>query len=228
MNRAQRANLMAGNINALGLILVLLLTAVVLKRYGRRPKSFTRVLSGTAAAFGVMMFVVCCTTVLYHEANSVHQQLIPWICLTLVLVFTGMNRICAAAAIAIGLSSFVWSFHAISLVGPGSPYTGSPYWARRTARVVTRSHLRTVKAVLSMVADGDNQDYLAGWLAESTLKQLIPGDQTPYLTSWSVEIHPFWHTALTGLYHRQLHSLALWYPGGRLKESIQKLEFRPR
>src|SRR4051795_9647219 len=106
---------MAGNINALGLILVLLLTAAVLRRYGRRPKSLTHVLSGAAAAFGVMMFVVCCTAVLNNEANAARQQLIPWICLTLVLVFTNMNRICATSAVAIGLSSFVWSFHAISL-----------------------------------------------------------------------------------------------------------------
>jgi hypothetical protein len=56
---------MAGNLNALGLILVISLTAAVLARYGAWPRSAWHVIGGIAAAFGVM-FVAECLTLVGH------------------------------------------------------------------------------------------------------------------------------------------------------------------
>jgi hypothetical protein len=217
-----------GNLNALGLILVILLTGVALARYGTLTGSLRRAPLAVGIAFGVMVLASCLTTVLYYEANASHQLLIPVVCLALLLAFTQPSRLRAIAALAVTLSTFLWSFHAITLVGPDSPYTGSPMWARRACRATVRAHLREIRSWLSAVAEGDNREYPAGWLVETELGREIPADYLHYTKAPSVEIQPFWHSALTGLYGKTYRGLSLWYPGGRVREGLRRLEFRPR
>jgi hypothetical protein len=219
---------MAGNIHALGLISVVLLTGIILLRFGRRPKSIAHVAGGVAAAFGVFLLVACRTTVLYREANPIHQWLIPSICLALVLVVTEWNRICATAAVAIALSAFVLSLHYLSLLGPDASYTGSPYWARRATQVRSLTYLKVIKRGLLEAAGTREDEFPPGWVAESGLTRFIPDEDRRYLKSRSIQIHTFWHSAFTGLHGKKYHDLELWYPGGRLKEGIGKLHFRPR
>jgi hypothetical protein len=217
-----------GNLNALGLILVILLTGCILVRYGTLTGSLRRAPLAIGIAFGVMVLASCLTTVLYYEANASHQLLIPVVCLALLLAFTQPSRLRAIAALAVTLSTFLWSFQAITLVGPDSPYTGSPMWARRACRATARAHLRGIRSWLSAAAEDNNREYPAGWLAETDLGQEIPEDYLRYAKAPSVEIQPVWHSALTDLYGKTYRELFLWYPGGRLREGLQRLEFRPR
>jgi hypothetical protein len=82
--------------------------------------------------------------------------------------------------------------------------------------------------MLSYVAREDNYSYPAGWLAETELGRELHKDDLRYTKCQSVEIHALWHSPLTGLYGKTYHELFLWYPGGRLKDGLKRLEFRPR
>jgi hypothetical protein len=220
--------MMAGNLNALGLILVIALTGAVLMRYGTWPASVGHVVGGIAAAFGVMFAAECVTLVLYYEANHTHQTLIPSACLALLLIFTKASRIRAIAATAAALSAFVWSFHVLLIVGPSAHYTGDPEAAGRSCRAIARSHLRVMHSILTIVAEEDDRNYPAGWFTDTPLLGTVPPEDLRNLKSPGVEIHPFWHTPLTGLYGKSYHDLSLWYPGGRVKETMKGLEFKPR
>jgi hypothetical protein len=226
---------MAADLNALGLMLVLLLTGVVLIRYGAWPESLWRIAGGAAAAFLLMFLAIwfgviflALPSVLYYDANNSHQALIPSMCLALVLIFTKPNRVCRIVALAIALSAFVLSFHFACLVGLDASYSGSPDWTRRNCRSVTLSHLRTIRLMFSYVAQEYNDSYPAGWLAETELGRELHQDDLRYTKSQSVEIHTLWHSPLTGLYCKTYRELSLWYPGGRLREGLQRMEFRPR
>jgi hypothetical protein len=178
---------MADDLNALGLMLVLLLTAVILVRFGRWSASFLRVATGCVAGFGLFLLTACFTTVLDYEANPIHQWLIPSVCLAVLITFTAPGRIRNIAATAIALSAVVWSFHYLCLLGPDSAYTGSPYWARRRAQATSRSHLRVINEALKVAAEADNHSYPAGWVSESEVGRLIPSDSIRYTRSRSVE-----------------------------------------
>src|SRR4051812_48314602 len=114
---------MEGNFNALGLILVILITGGVLVRYGTWPASVGQVVKGMAAAFAVIFTVSCLTAVWNYEMNNAHQILIPSVCLGLLVIFTRPSEIRAFAVIAAGLSAFILGFHVFSIVG--HRYTGS-------------------------------------------------------------------------------------------------------
>jgi hypothetical protein len=219
---------MAGNVNALGLILVILLTGAVLVRYGAWPASIAQVVGGLAAALGLMFAAECMTLVLYDEASHYHQELIPSLCLGLLLVFAKPSRIRRVAVMAAGLSAFVWSFHVLSIVGPSARYTGSPEAARRSCRAIARSHLRIMRSILTVVAQDDNRSYPAGWFTDIPLIEALSAEDRRNLKCPAAEIHPFWHTPLTGLYEKSYHELSLWYPGGRVKDGMKGLAFRLR
>jgi hypothetical protein len=217
-----------GNLNALGLILVIVLTGAVLLRDGTWPQSAWRVVTGILTALGVLFLAVCLTTVLWPEADPSHQLLISSACLALVMVFARPGRLRALAALAVALSTIVWSFHVLLLVGPEDGYTGNPSWTKRSCRVARAAHLRTIRSVLMLIAEDDDRNYPAGWLAETELGREIPADYRRDLKAPSVEIQPLWHTPLTGLSGKRYHELSLWYPGGPLRRGIQRLEFRER
>jgi hypothetical protein len=218
-----------GNLNALGLILTILLTGCILVRYGTLTGSLRRAPLAIGIAFGVMMLASCLTTVFDDfEVDSSHQLLIPSACLLLLLVFTGPTRMRTMAVLAVVLATFVWSSQILLLVGPNTRYTSNPEAARRSCWTERRADSRAIRAALSEEAEHDKRSYPTGWFAECDLSQRIPADYLRYTKAPSAEIQPFWHSALTGLYGKTHRELFLWYPGGRLREGLQRMEFRPQ
>jgi hypothetical protein len=225
---------MAGNLNALGLLLVILLTGAVLMRHGTLTGSLRRTPRALGIVFSIIIFAGIFMVSWKNEASGSHQFLISLLCLTLLLVFAQPSELRTTAALAAGLATFFLSFNADSLVGtsyterPRWAYTGNPRWARATSHSTARHHLREVRSLLAPVAEDDNREYRAGWLSDSEFRRVLPSFYMPYTKARSVEIRSFWHTPLTGLYGRTYHELSLWYPGGRLKDGLKRLEFKPR
>lgn len=219
---------MAGNLNALGLILVMVLTAAILARLRSRPRSIWQVIGGLATAVGVMFVVKCLTVVLYDEANNSHQVFVPSACLALLFIFTNPSRIRAVTVTAVTASMLVWSIQVFSLAGPSSRYTGNPRAARRTCRVIAYYESGQIRKLLSYEVKQDNRIYPAGWLAETKFGRNLSAHYPQYVKSPAADIRSFWHTPLTGLYAKSYYDLSAWYPGGRLKDGLVHLEFRPR
>jgi hypothetical protein len=166
--------------------------------------------------------------VMYYEADHSHQILIPSACLALLFIFTGPSRIRGVAITAVALSMLVWSVHVLCLVGPRARYTGDPEAARQTCRSIASSHLRQIRLYFSEDPEQDSCSYPAGWLTETEPGRELPAEYQKYTEAPSVEIRPFWHSVLTGLYGKTYHELSLWYPGGLPKNGLKHLQFRPR
>jgi hypothetical protein len=224
-----------GDLNALGLLLVILLTGAVLVRHGTRTGSLRRAPLAIVAAFVVMVLAAILVIGFDDEMDPSHQLLIAAVCLALLLAYTRPGEVRTIAALGVAASTFVLSMQIPQLVGrpvypyASSPtYTASPRWSRKIVQRNSRSQLHEVRSWLDPVAEDDNHEYPAGWLAESPLRQFFPPSESQITRSEAVEFHPFWHSSLTGLYARRYHELDMWYPGGRLKEGLKRLEFRPR
>src|SRR6266545_805545 len=139
---------MAGNLNALGLLLVILLTGAVLMRHGTLTGSLRRTPRALGIAFSVTMIAGILLATWLNEANASHQFLITLLCLVLLLVFAPPSELRTTAAVVVGLAHFFLSLHAISLAGtaytarPRWVYTGNPKWARETSQGTARDDLR--------------------------------------------------------------------------------------
>src|SRR5438034_8718422 len=108
---------MAGNLNALGLLLVILLTGGVLMRHGTLTGSLRRTPAALGIAFSIIIFAGIFMVSWKNEASGSHQFLISLLCLTLLLVFAQPSELRTTAALAAGLATFFLSFSADSLVG---------------------------------------------------------------------------------------------------------------
>lgn len=102
------------------------------------------------------------------------------------------------------------------------------------AEDVTSGRLQQVRQRLpeELHADDDQVVYPAGWLAATAFwKKMLQDDQQMYLESdpyfshkGIVTTRAEWHTFLTGFYRVQEVPFAVWYPGGKIKDALGKVE----
>jgi hypothetical protein len=108
----------------------------------------------------------------------------------------------------------------------GNNYTGNPKWREKATQESVQDALQHIKMELKTVSTTNNTVYPAGWLSESEILQLIT---RRFSDNKSVkEIYAFWHTPVTKLYGVKYQKVDIWYPGGLLKDSIDKLEAKER
>ena len=77
----------------------------------------------------------------------------------------------------------------------------------------------------------------AGWINETGIvKRLSKEDAINYL-SWitqnekmleQYDVKTEWYTPITGIYKIQTVPVGFWYPGGRIKDNVNKIELRRR
>ena len=241
-----------GNLHAIILILLPILTAVACLRFRRRiPPPSQAVPPHILASAGrspvtgrklrkgrsVLGEVLVCTVFAYLAAamsghaclagQAVTQLLIPWVCLVGVVVFMGEGRIrlLLAATQALLLLGLTLSYSGIV---HGPIYVGNRAHGR-IHEVRNIKDLRAVSTALLKLAEGDEATYPAGWLSEAPFLETLRAE----LRWWPPEGHrldvlPLWHSWLTGLYLRRLVAMDVWYPGGKLKDAAGNLEYRER
>lgn len=226
---------MEGNINAVGIIIIPILTAILIIKFGAMPKKLTHILASIIITFVVSCFGLVSVEHACYEGQPFSQWLIPSLCLLSSLLFIKPKIIRWTVATVVFIPMFYLSSQYTDLVHKGDydgKYTGNPEWRKQYHSERMQHNLMRLKEVLSEVAAKNDTNYPAGWLLDSEIKQLII-ESTQYpkylLDNKSVkETYKFWHTPITRLYGVTYKVVDIWYPGGLLKDCINKLEFKER
>lgn len=222
---------MPGNINALGLIATVVFTIVILCKLGRKPEGIKQVIRNII--FFILIFLIVMILIpdhMCHAGNPVTQWAIPLSCLLCILIFIRHTKIRIIAILISMITAVGLSLYFIDLVHT-SNYIGNPEESIRTNKFRMEYNLELVKETLKKVATTNQTVYPSGWLLESDVKQFIPEDETKRLldNSHFAETYKLWHTYLTGLYGVKENSkMVIWYPGGLLKDCVDKLEYKEK
>jgi len=219
---------MQGTLNALGIIGVAVGTGVLLWRYGKRPPDFGIVAYGVV--FGVLSLFI---GIMFTFPFS--QCLVPSACLALVYIFIPNNRLVAIAMTVLFLAGIALGFHFV-LLAAGERYSGNPSEVNHYAHNAQQGNIKMINTAAEMVMiDNPEQaekTYPAKALAQTgiwpLLQQAAPEIGKPSLADHCYTTHRLWHTWLTGLYGKTGTPMVLWYPGGKLKDGIKHLEYRPK
>lgn len=116
---------MQGNLNALGLIAVPILTALILYRFGeRKPKRILfSLLAGLLASIliGIQFAMKC------GPGNNPRTQIyIPVLCLILIIMFVKEKKVMWFSSLALLVASYVLCWHFHFLIFKAGSYTGEP------------------------------------------------------------------------------------------------------
>ncbi len=211
-----------GNVIALSMLACLGISLTMALKFWRINGAklfFTALLKGLLWALGtfvVSFFLIGSFFITRCLGFSMPFQiyLILFFCLILFLAFSSSkkNRIYAA----------IFYILIFSLLSGPSKALGKYFYSPFSLR------LHNVEAYEST---DQSTTYPAAWLNELPIKNAVlnywgwtasPKDGTV------VVIRPtaLWHSYLTGLYAIEAKSVRVWYPGGKISEGINKLEFR--
>jgi hypothetical protein len=205
----------AGNTQALVLIAFLVVTPVLcVAGYGKPGR--WRVLAGLVV--GPLLALVCGVSGLHKcdLGQPFMQWVVPGACMTAVLVCV-RNRWIRFTAVALFFAASTWLCqdfaHRVH-----TDYAGNLAKIERDQKGMlhaAREHIRNK-------ATGDARIYPAGWMNEAPFIGLLDGIDHANVDPACAT--PLWHSWLTGLY--ALHEVRLWYPGGRLSEAVDRIEYR--
>jgi len=224
---------MAGTLNALGLLFVIGITIAALRRHGRVPRQFRSVLFGLLLAILSMFIASVFSTHMCKAGSPVMQLLIPAICF--VICYAAVDTQYRWELPVLFLAPLVLGFH-FSVLVHQEGYSGNPRGANRTIRFIQQDDTTQLKQYCEFVlkekpALGDRR-YPPGLLASSGAWQVLGGEVTDeklrqhYLASKGIHTYRLWHTWLTGIYGARRYTAHAWYPGGKLKDAVPRLEYR--
>lgn len=117
---------MQGNLNAFGLIIVPLLTAIILWRFGNlKPKRI--IFSLIAGLFTAVVMVILFSYKCGDGNNPVYQMYIPALCLTLVIMFVNGKKVLWLSSLMLFLTGYILCWHFHFLIFTAGIYTGEQY-----------------------------------------------------------------------------------------------------
>jgi hypothetical protein len=217
---------MGGALNALGIILVVVVTVITLWRFGKRPAAFGRWAAGLLAfAFSALVPLVL-SMHLCGAGAPIHQWAYCAPSLGAIIILVPRKALRRSLAALVFVAQVLLSVHFDSLAHTRS-YTGNPDWEERTVNACNNANLRAVASMLQGTSAADQAVYPEGWLETSVLIDRVPQEFREYLTGHSSDTCWLWHTWLTGLYRMRVREdLRVWYPGGTVWEAVDRLEFR--
>lgn len=227
---------MAGNINAAGILIIILLTVFLLVRFGRKPTNIIQILVGLLLA---LLLGISASAISAHacmQGTPDRQILISCVCLVCILTFTDIKgsswtvrAVIVGTITGIVLLMFLLCNQYVNLIH-SKMYTGNPSYIKTIHKAISQKTLQTIREILSEATETNEKVYPPGWLSESEIKNLIPADDLKDLLGHgkSAEIYRFWHTLITSLYGKNYKPLDVWYPGGLLKDSLDSLEFKEK
>lgn len=211
---------MASTVHALGLLFTIFLTLILIVRFGK-PK-VERVHG--AILFPFMLFVA--GVALYPPGSApVYQWLVSILCLSLVMIFTEPKVLRIIVSALLVLSALALSFHFYSLTST-EKYTGIH---PQRPKLMNAMKIKWAETHLSSAASTDSNSCPQGWLSESELVKHIPDKSRRFiLEKYLPRSYYLWHSKFTLIYGKKQGEFGIWYPGGTLKESAQKLEWREK
>ena len=228
---------MAGTLNALGLLLVIGLTIVVLRKHGRFPRHLLSILFGLLIASFSLIIASFFTVHMCNAGQPVTQLLIPGICFVICYVALEAQPPSWWWLIMLFFAPLALGFH-FTMVVHSDGYTGNPRSGNRALLSQQRSDLQLLKGYYEERLEANNSSwdssYTPGPLATSGAWQVLVDriddserEGVVYLlTSKEFETYRLWHSWLTGIYGQRSHPLKLWYPGGKLQDAIGRFKYR--
>jgi hypothetical protein len=166
--------------------------------------------------FGILLSCLC------DENDPVFQWLIPAVCLFFILLGTENKKVKIFSAIFFVLIAGFLSWHFNHLVYHSNYTTNS-----RTKQRLPGDFLEHNKERLKEISAEYDESYLTGW-AEEVFKEL-PSEKTRMIyQTVRTDAYELWHTSFTGLYRKSEKNIYLWYPGGKLAEAANKIEWKEK
>jgi len=214
------------NLHALSLLSSLVVTLAICLKFGSRP-SLKRVIISiviTFLLFSITHPVAKCGP----GGNPFMHFFILGGCFLSILIFIEKKVLLISLALIIFISSIFLRNNYIGLVS-GDTYAGSLEFSDFIERS-NQHQLNMIKELIKSeeVLLNDDKYYNEGWFKDSDVyekcKNYLSEDMLQ--TKQRFEIYPLWHSWLTRLYRKKSYNVELWYPGGKLSEGINNLEYR--
>ncbi|MHB9023218.1 MAG: hypothetical protein ACYC7E_03460 [Armatimonadota bacterium] len=211
-----------GSIVAFGLILTVAVAAFTLHRHRKHPDVVK--FCFTVLVFWALLMIVVCPPLYFKSVGGqciVRMVLISSCCFALTFVGVSSRRTSLVVPVfsyAVMISLIIYA----NMLIHGGGYTTISRPFEHTGRY--RTSQRFLKVYLGEVAKTDARSYPPGWLSGMPFDK---GFSSAYVHHRGIP-RPYWHSWLTGLYGADARQFELWYPGGKIKDAIGKIEFRPR
>lgn len=213
---------MAGNINAIGLIVVVTMTAALLIFAQWRTWSLWRFLLNVGASFCLAIVSATLSAHMCKAGSPLSQWAIPSACLALVLTFVANARLRGFASMLLVVASIGLSFHFSELVH-WKGYTGNP----AGSAITQHGYLLKMDYMLEQCC--------ADAAATASPGRLIDVISLPEDARQMAEHPPafhrsavYWHTWLTGIYPVVLIPTETWFIGGASSNAATRLGLRVR
>lgn len=225
---------MAGSVNAIGMIVVLVGAIVVLVRFGKAPTKSWSVVCGLL--WGTLGIIIggMFTTHLCSVGRPFWQVIVPGICIMVLFPALPVKwmRWLAVTSLMILMVILGWQF--VDIVHQPK-FIGINHGTGRMQESTEQSNIRSIQdhyhSHIAMTPALGERSYPPGQLDQCGMLEVLDpeerADLTPALTSKKIVTAPLWHTPLTWICQRSEIPLALYYPGGTLRDGIEKLEYRP-
>ena len=212
---------MAANIHALALLFVVFLTLTLVVGFGK-PR-VERVYGGIF--FPIMLLFV---GVALHPTGvpaPFYQWIVPILCLSLVMIFIEPKILRRIVSVFLVVSALVLSLDFDNLIST-EEYT---YVIPLRSKAINEAKIFSAENYMFLAASTDSNSYPESWLSESELVKHIPEKSRRFILEKHLPTSYYlWHSKFTLVYGKKQGEFGIWYPGGTLKESAQKLEFREK
>jgi len=214
------------NLHALLLLSSLVVTLSLCLKFGSRP-SLKRVIISiviTFLLFSITHPVAKCGP----GGNPFMHFFILGGCFLSILIFIEKKVLLVSLALIIFIFSIFLRNNYIELVS-GDTYAGSLEFSNFIERS-NQHQLNMIKELIKSeeVLLNDDNYYNEGWFKDSDVYEKFKNylSEDMLQTKQRFEICPLWHSWLTRLYRKKSYNVELWYPGGKLSEGINNLEYR--
>lgn len=220
-------NYTEANIDAIGLLLIIMAAAVILWKLGRKPKKFSTMLFALLASIIFMCALGPRLFIWWPKGQPGYQIIIPGLCLFLILMFIDSSILKVSAVVILFTASLALGRHYNDLLYTGL-YTGNP----DLPQFVSEPRRTALIEDLLDEAKSNDKKYPPGWLQDLLIHPRNKGvknviNSVKKRRIRRIIIVRLWHSWLTGLYGKADGGpLGVWFPGGTLKESADKIEFR--
>jgi len=214
------------NLHALSLLLFPVVTLALCLKSGSRP-SLKRVIVSIVVTF-LLFFITHPVARCGPGGNPFMHLFILGGCFLSILIFIERKVLLIPLALIVFIPSVFLGINYIELVC-GDTYAGSLEFKDFIERS-NQHQLNMIKELIESeeVLSNDDNYYNEGWFKDSEAYEKYKNYFSEDLlqTRQKFEIYPLWHSWLTRLYRKKSYNVELWYPGGKLSEGINNLEYR--
>lgn len=178
-----------------------------------------------AALWGTMLIVFLASVrCMCFESHSLMPALIGVPCMIITLAYSS-RRFLAGVSVSILIVAILGLKYQYNDLVHSSNFTSGSH-AQSPRNRIQKQGCMTVMRKMIAKNHVEGQHQSAGWVADwPWVAEESDEAQRSLRLYHQFEAKPFWHSSFTRLYKRTTAELAPWWPGGKLDENLDKLEF---